>query len=659
MEVRDRALKYVLNIDSVAGQNGHDGCYHAACVLAEGFDLSEDDTRACLRQWNQVNACPPWSDKELEHKVRQALKAAGESAKRGYLLNARENGVTYRVKRADGAVVTIPSNSPPTAAPTDKAGTLTEFLEHCFLPGEHIAIVKSVWDEDSQRARPEHSGIVLSREQWIAKAASAGGTLERWFSPKEDSYGAYIRINPMRPGGKEERDVTAYRYACLEFDNIDVIEQWRQLQASGAPIRAVVHSGGKSLHAWVTVGAKDRTEFNARAEQLIKVFPGCDHKVVKSINRWSRLPDIWRQGKRQTWLARSLGAKDWNAWVQTPAAAEVESLSLGELAAFDTKNDPDCRLGERWLCRGSSCLWVGPSGIGKSSLTMQAALTWAMQRPFVGIVPTRALKSLIVQAENDKGDMAEEIQGVAQGLGLSAEDLRNLEQMVQIRRVADKVGVAFCDWLRNEIKRFQPDMVWIDPLLAYFGGDINSQKDCAQFLRVMLNVIAEESGAIINLIHHTAKPSKDKSAFKNWTASDYAYIGSGSSELTNWARAIVYLKPAKENFLLLLPKRGKRAGVKNVAGEIIDTKKGLALKHGTTGIWWDYADEPAPEPPPKPKYRVKQPAAGLEERFKAAAEKHSGNMDAIMDALNLTKSQYYELRRELDKAPTTPEEDDF
>ena len=68
------------------------------------------------------------------------------------------------------------------------------------------------------------------------------------------------------------------------------------------------------------------------------------------------------------------------------------------------------RSGQRpWqpLVVQSSCLFVGQSGIGKSSLCMQLAINWALGRTTFGIRPERPLKSLIVQAENDVGDVAE------------------------------------------------------------------------------------------------------------------------------------------------------------------------------------------------------------------------------------------------------------
>ena len=109
-----------------------------------------------------------------------------------------------------------------------------------------------------------------------------------------------------------------------------------------------------------------------------------------------------------------------------PAKRLVERHSIRELFKFEPKADPGTLLGNRWVCKGGQLLLVGQSGVGKSSLTVQAAMTWALGLPFFGIKPARALKSLYIQAENDEGDMAEIVQGgmsyVVAKSGLAADE---------------------------------------------------------------------------------------------------------------------------------------------------------------------------------------------------------------------------------------------
>jgi hypothetical protein len=90
--VIERARRYLAKLPpAVSGQCGHNATFHAACVLALGFGLDRNDAMALLRVWNET-CQPPWTDKELEHKVDDALKQPGW---RGYLL-ARSDDPTQR-----------------------------------------------------------------------------------------------------------------------------------------------------------------------------------------------------------------------------------------------------------------------------------------------------------------------------------------------------------------------------------------------------------------------------------------------------------------------------------------------------------------------------------------------------------------------------------
>ena len=82
--VIERAKLYLSRIDgAVSGSGGHNHTFYAACRMVLGFGLSPDVALSLLREWNQT-CSPPWSDKELIHKVNQAAKQPGE---RNYLRN--------------------------------------------------------------------------------------------------------------------------------------------------------------------------------------------------------------------------------------------------------------------------------------------------------------------------------------------------------------------------------------------------------------------------------------------------------------------------------------------------------------------------------------------------------------------------------------------
>src|SRR4029077_19885473 len=70
------------------------------------------------------------------------------------------------------------------------------------------------------------------------------------------------------------------------------------------------------------------------------------------------------------------------------------------ILAFDWSKDPAALIGERWLCKGKQAAVQGPTGVGKSSLISQWAIALIFGLPFFGIKPKKAMRVLIIQAEN-------------------------------------------------------------------------------------------------------------------------------------------------------------------------------------------------------------------------------------------------------------------
>lgn len=84
--VVERARRYVAMMPAaVSGQGGHNATFRVACVLVLGFALSESEAMAVLSEWNQ-GCQPPWSEHELQHKIKSAGQQSGE---RGYLRDVK------------------------------------------------------------------------------------------------------------------------------------------------------------------------------------------------------------------------------------------------------------------------------------------------------------------------------------------------------------------------------------------------------------------------------------------------------------------------------------------------------------------------------------------------------------------------------------------
>jgi hypothetical protein len=262
-------------------------------------------------------------------------------------------------------------------------------------------------------------------------------------------------------------------------------------------------------------------------------------------------------------IAGSL-AKNWSEEAISEINAEGKPIRLPDAVSLMSLADakPDMAktlLGNRFLCIGGGLLFVGPSGIGKSSASVQQDILWALGRPAFGIYPARRLRLLCIQAENDDGDLGEMARGVCEGLHLSNGDRNAIRDHVLYVSERAHTGLVFLKAVVAPLlEKHRPDILRLDPLLAYLGDDVNDQRSTAAFLRTGLNPLLEQFNCAAIINHHTPKVfNRDTSG---WRASDWMYSGAGSADVTNWCRAALVIDPtyAPHVFRFIAAKRGGR-----------------------------------------------------------------------------------------------------
>lgn len=144
--------------------------------------------------------------------------------------------------------------------------------------------------------------------------------------------GPFIIVNPLsgqlekRKSGDGEslrgdNNVCNFRFCLVEFDNLSFEDQIKFWDAVALPVAALVHSAGKSIHAWINIqkiaNICSLEDWQREIEQKLYrqyliplgVDPACSNP-----SRLSRLPGYFRDKTNKyqelLWLA-SQGKKDW------------------------------------------------------------------------------------------------------------------------------------------------------------------------------------------------------------------------------------------------------------------------------------------------------------------------------------------------------------
>jgi replicative DNA helicase len=246
-------------------------------------------------------------------------------------------------------------------------------------------------------------------------------------------------------------------------------------------------------------------------------------------------------------------------------------------------DDSKTVLGERFLCVGGGMLFVGPSGVGKSSASAQQDILWALGRPAFGIAPQRPLKILTIQAENDDEDLAEMRDGVCRGLNLTEEDRKLVGERLFYETECSRTGSDFLRYVESRLRLAPFDLLRLDPFQAFNEGDVKEEKITKAFLRGGLNPLLKKYRCACIINHHTPKTTGRDTSM--WRGSDWGYAGAGNADMTNWSRAIMVIDPthADHVFQFIAAKRGGRIGW---YGDDCMRQKSRFYCHGSDGLYW-------------------------------------------------------------------------
>lgn len=189
-------------------------------------------------------------------------------------------------------------------------------LHHLYRP-EDIIFIGSRYDAGRENIRSAADWLAFFRRllAWIEKQPA-----DRQQSHFERLGSKYPHIipNPLTgaPGAVKSGDkqtlrgdgcVKVFRYIVAEFDALPMMKQGavlRGLCSIGWKIAALIHSGGKSCHAWLIADEDVTSDDDWEQRVKIELFPmlaalGVD-KACSNPARLSRLPGMYR-GDKSNW----------------------------------------------------------------------------------------------------------------------------------------------------------------------------------------------------------------------------------------------------------------------------------------------------------------------------------------------------------------------
>ena len=323
--------KYLDSCDpEISGSHGHTTTFNTALKLFDKFNLDKGAALEWMQRYNQ-KCEPPWSERDLVKKVNDAWDTLDKPS-----VPAFHESVGVR---APVACSVTPQGLPPPMADGYKV-----LLETCFRPNESVSISEGKYQASDGRCVPGPGGT-LSQERRLDKLTRH--SVAKSYSGKD---GLFIRINAMRPDGKADGDVVAFRHVLVESDHVSKEVQYGAYLESRLPIAAILDSGGDSVHAWVKLDAPNRQEWDRRARIVYDCFSSVGFDVDpqnKNPSRYSRCPGVERTlynedgsvrgTSRQELLAVNVGAKSWSEW----ETSHARGLSTVEVPALEPRTSAD------------------------------------------------------------------------------------------------------------------------------------------------------------------------------------------------------------------------------------------------------------------------------------------------------------------------------
>ena len=412
---------------------------------------------------------------------------------------------------------TQPMPPPPTINTYSAAKDITDYLNAIFEPEDKVCYVVNAYQDDDGKWKPYGQNNSRTARQLIESIQKHPNDMTDTFGTTNRDAGVWVCFNPMDGEGRSNKNVTAYRYALVESDTQDIDTQYSILQDLKLPIRALVHSGGKSLHAIVSIGAVDYKQYQERVDYLYTICRkhGLDVDTQdKNPARLSRFPGFQRGEKFQYLVNRNIGLGDfveWQHWIEDEMVEPLPVVNLGEI--WDDMPPLKPELISGILRQGHKMLLVSSSKAGKTFGLIELAVAIAQGRRWIGF-SCRQGKVLYLNMELDEASFDDRLKRVYQAMNPEHPQPENID-IVHLRGKTEKLEKLIPRILRTASQK-QYAAIILDPTYKLGVGNENDNEQVARFCNA-IDQLANTGASVIYAHHHSkgaqgSKASMDRAS---------------------------------------------------------------------------------------------------------------------------------------------------
>lgn len=445
----------------------------------------------------------------------------------------------------------------------EPAQQLKRYLQALFEPDEYVAYVTESFMA-ADRRRPAKGCWDRTAGQLIEELDACGGDVGKVMGDCDPEIGAWICFNPVDGTGRKDANVTSYRYALVECDNMEPGKQLAAIHQMELPCAALVYSGGKSIHAIVRVNAPDYAEYRKRVDHLYAI---CQKNGLtldqqnRNPSRLSRMPGILRAGQKQALLETNVGKSCWEDWYDWVEAC-TDDLPDTECLADDWDDLPPLAdaLISGVLRQGHKMLLAGPSKAGKSFALIELCIAIAEGKTWLGRFSCAQGKVLYINLELDRPSCLHRFKDVYTAMGLAPDNLRNID-IWNLRGASVPMDKLAPKLIRRAGKKGYTAVI-LDPIYKVITGDENSADQMAKFCNQFDVVCRALDCAVIYCHHHSkgaqgGKRSMDRASGSGVFARDPdAMLDMTELTITDAIREQLHNKAACRVIKAMLDKRG-------------------------------------------------------------------------------------------------------